>query len=169
MTGVIRILGVDPGSRITGYGVIEHGSGGTRALAWGDIRSGEGELPQRLRSIFEQLTVIVAEHAPQEVAVERVFVNKSVDSALKLGQARGAALCAVFGGGAEVFEYAPRQIKQAVVGSGAADKRQVQHMMQVLLKMDCAPAADAADALAVALCHAHMRGVPVQLRTGRRR
>ena len=165
----IRILGVDPGSRITGFGVIEHGPRGSRAVAWGDIRT-EGEaLPERLRSLFDQLSAVVHEHAPQEVAVERVFVHKSVDSALKLGQARGAALCAVFGAGAAIFEYAPREIKQAVVGHGGAEKRQVQHMIQVLLSMSELPRSDAADALAVALCHAHRRGAPLVLRTGRRR
>ena len=169
MSDTVRILGVDPGSRVTGYGIIEHDRGGTRALAWGDIRSVGEELPERLRSIFDQLSVVVNEYAPAEVAVERVFVHKSVDSALKLGQARGAALCAVFRGGAPVFEYAPRQIKQSVVGSGAADKRQVQHMMQVLLRLAVLPPADAADALAVAVCHAHMRSAPLAMRVGRRR
>jgi crossover junction endodeoxyribonuclease RuvC len=165
----IRILGVDPGSRITGFGVIEHSPRGSRAVAWGDIRA-EGEaLPERLRSLFDQLSEVVRAHAPQEVAVERVFVHKSVDSALKLGQARGAALCAVFSAGAPVFEYAPREIKQAVVGHGGAEKRQVQHMIQVLLAMQELPRSDAADALAIALCHAHRRSVPALLRTGRRR
>lgn len=169
MAAPLRILGVDPGSRVTGFGIIEHGADGSRAVAWGDIRTEGDELPARLRSLFEQLSEVVREHAPDEVAVERVFVHRSVDSALKLGQARGAALCAVFSGGGTIHEYAPRQIKQAVVGTGAADKQQVAHMMKILLRLPEAPRADAADALAVALCHAHMRSSPVPVSTRRRR
>ncbi len=169
MSKPLRILGVDPGSRVTGYGIIEHGPAGSRALAWGEIRSVGEEMPAKLRSIFEQLSDVVREHTPAEIAVERVFVHKSVDSALKLGQARGAALCAVFGGGAAVFEYAPRQIKQTVVGTGAADKHQVAHMMKILLGLPETPRPDAADALAVALCHAHMRAAPALLSAGRGR
>jgi crossover junction endodeoxyribonuclease RuvC len=110
----------------------------------------------RLRLIFEGLQKLFFEHAPAEVAVERVFVSRNVDSALKLGQARGAALCAV-PSGTPVFEYAPRAIKLAVVGSGAAEKFQVAHMIRILLSLAVRPGADAADALAVAVCHAHAR------------
>jgi len=110
----------------------------------------------RLRLIFEGLRALLAEHGPAEVAVERVFVSRNVDSALKLGQARGAALCAI-PEGVPVFEYAPRAIKLAVVGSGAAEKFQVAHMIRTLLGLGESPGADAADALAVAVCHAHTR------------
>jgi len=110
----------------------------------------------RLRMIFEGLAALFGEHAPGEVAVERVFVSRNVDSALKLGQARGAALCAV-PGGVPVFEYAPRAIKLALVGSGSAEKFQVAHMVRVLLDVPGPLSADAADALAVAVCHAHAR------------
>jgi len=113
-------------------------------------------LPERLRVIFESLRELICAHGPGEVAIERVFVNRNVDSALKLGQARGAALCAV-PKGLPVFEYAPRAIKLALVGSGAADKIQVAHMIRALLGLEGRISPDAADALAVAVCHAHSR------------
>ena len=154
----LRILGVDPGSRRTGYGVIER-----RGADWVHVAHGcvtvaavEQSLPERLRVIFETLRELIATHGPAEVAIERVFVNRNVDSALKLGQARGAALCAV-PKGLPVFEYAPRAIKLALVGSGAAEKVQVAHMIRTLLALEGRIAADAADALAVAVCHAHTR------------
>lgn len=119
--------------------------------------TGAGEsLPERLRVIFESLHQLIITHGPGEVAIERVFVNRNVDSALKLGQARGAALCAV-PKGLPVFEYAPRAIKLALVGSGAAEKVQVAHMIRTLLRLQGHITADAADALAVAVCHAHSR------------
>jgi crossover junction endodeoxyribonuclease RuvC len=118
--------------------------------------AGAAALPERLRVIFESLRELIAAHGPGEVAIERVFVNRNVDSALKLGQARGAALCAV-PQGLPVFEYAPRAIKLALVGSGAAEKAQVAHMIRTLLGLQGRIAADAADALAVAVCHAHSR------------
>jgi crossover junction endodeoxyribonuclease RuvC len=153
----LRVLGLDPGSRITGFGLIEWRDGQWRHLAHGCIAvPGAEDLAVRVRRIFEQLTELIARHEPAEVAVERVFVNRNVDSALKLGQARGAALCAV-PHGVTVFEYAPRAIKVALVGSGAAEKRQVAHMVRALLSLEERLAADAADALAVALCHAHSR------------
>ena len=120
------------------------------------LAAGERSLPERLRVIFESLRELIATHAPEEVAIERVFVNRNVDSALKLGQARGAALCAV-PKGLPVFEYAPRAIKLAVVGSGAAEKVQVAHMIRTLLGLQGRIAPDASDALAVAVCHAHTR------------
>jgi crossover junction endodeoxyribonuclease RuvC len=153
----LRILGLDPGSRITGYGLIECRSG-----QWGHVAHGciavppGGAIAARLRWIFERLSELVALHRPAEVAVERVFVNRNVDSALKLGQARGAALCALPHELA-VFEYAPRAVKLALVGSGAAEKPQVAHMVRTVLGLEGRLAADAADALAVALCHAHSR------------
>jgi len=153
----LRVLGLDPGSRTTGYGVIEYQSGQWRHVAHGCIAVPPGDaLAARLRSIFDRLTELVALHRPAEVAVERVFVNRNVDSALKLGQARGAALCAV-AHELTVFEYAPRAVKLALVGSGAAEKPQVAHMVRTVLGLEERLAADAADALAVALCHAHSR------------
>ncbi len=154
----VRILGLDPGSRRTGYGVIER-----RGTDWVHVVHGcvtvtgvDQPLAERLRVIFESLRDVIAMHSPGEVAVERVFVNRNVDSALKLGQARGAALCAV-PKGLPVYEYAPRAIKLALVGSGAAEKVQVAHMIRVLLGLEGRIALDASDALAVAICHAHTR------------
>jgi crossover junction endodeoxyribonuclease RuvC len=158
VSGVVRILGIDPGSQRTGWGVLDHGTRGTVLVAHGCIRAEGEDLPARLRSIFEQLSAVVAEYRADEVCIERVFIHRNVDSALKLGQARGAALCATFGAAGGTFEYAPRQIKLAVVGYGGAAKEQIQHMVRMLLKLDAPLQADAADALAVALCHAHMRG-----------
>jgi crossover junction endodeoxyribonuclease RuvC len=153
----LRVLGLDPGSRRTGFGVVESRGGQCLHIAHGCIVvPPAATLAARLRLIFERLSELVARHRPDEVAIERVFVNRNVDSALKLGQARGAALCAVPHGLA-VFEYAPRAIKLALVGSGAAEKRQVAHMVRALLALEGRLAADAADALAVALCHAHSR------------
>lgn len=126
-------------------------------MASGVIRTGGGELVSRLRSIYREVAALVAQYQPQEVAVERVFVHRNPDSALKLGQARGAAICAAAVDGADVFEYAPRAIKLAVVGTGAADKAQVQFMIRSLLVLAELPAADAADALAVGLCHGQSR------------
>ena len=152
----VRILGVDPGSRRTGFGVIEcHGSDYVH-VAHGCLNVGGAVMTERLRLIFDGLQALIDEHQPAEVAVERVFVNRNVESALKLGQARGAALCAV-PRGLPVFEYAPRAIKLAVVGSGAAEKSQVSHMITTLLRLSGRIGPDASDALAVAVCHAHSR------------
>lgn len=163
----IRILGVDPGSRITGYGVIEVEGPRQRWLAHGHIRCGEGPLPQRLLQIFSELTALIREYAPAEAAVESVFVNRNVNSAIVLGQARGAAICALAGAGLTLAEYAPAQVKAAIVGQGRAEKAQVQHMVKALLKLREAPPADAADALAVALCHAQLRAAPAVRGSGR--
>jgi len=157
----VRILGLDPGSRRTGYGVVDWRAGDTAHVAHGCIVAAAPERPargaiERLRAIFEAVDALIASYRPTEVAVERVFVNRNVDSALKLGQARGAALSAV-PRGTPVFEYAPRAIKMAVVGFGGADKRQVSYMMRGLLALDGTLTADAADALAIAICHAHSR------------
>ena len=152
----VRILGLDPGSRRTGFGVIECRGSELRPVAHGCLNLGAAAPAVRLRLIFEGLRALFHEHSPGEVAVERVFVSHNADSALKLGQARGAALCAV-PEGIPVFEYAPRAIKLALVGSGAAEKFQVAHMVRALLTLSDRPGADAADALAVAVCHAHTR------------
>jgi crossover junction endodeoxyribonuclease RuvC len=149
------ILGIDPGSRKTGFGIINYHSGKSEYITSGIIRLPAGELPGRLKIIFESITELVGLHCPQQLAVEQVFMARSAGSALKLGQARGAAITACVAQDMEVFEYSARQIKQSVVGTGAAEKEQVQHMVKVLLKLPAVPAEDAADALAAALCHAH--------------
>jgi crossover junction endodeoxyribonuclease RuvC len=151
------ILGVDPGSRVTGFGLIRADGARLQYLGSGCIRLADEELPGRLKRIFECLTEIIEEHRPTEFAIEQVFLARSADSALKLGQARGAAIVAAVRLGLPVYEYSARRIKQSVVGTGAAEKEQVQHMVKTLLKLPAAPQADAADALAAALCHAHTR------------
>lgn len=152
-----RILGIDPGSRVTGFGVLDFESGRPTYVASGTISSIEGDFPVRLRQIYSSVGEIVGRYRPGIVAIESVFMHKNAGSALKLGQARAAALCASFTYDVEVFEYAPREIKQAVVGTGSAGKEQVQHMVVSLLELESMPAVDAADALAVALCHGHQR------------
>jgi crossover junction endodeoxyribonuclease RuvC len=157
----VRILGIDPGSRLTGYGVIECDGSRQRWLAHGRIRCDDGgPLPERLLRIFSELEQLIREYRPREAAVESVFVNRNAASAIVLGQARGAAICALAGAGLSLAEYAPAQVKSAIVGSGRAEKVQVQHMVRALLHLQQAPPADAADALAVALCHAQLRGAP---------
>lgn len=151
----MRILGIDPGSRATGFGFIEVQKGKTRCIAHGVIRTGEGEFPDRLGVIFSGVRDLLRLHQPDQVAVESVFVSRNPASALKLGQARGAAISAVISEGLKVAEYSPRSVKQALVGRGAADKNQVQHMVCVLLQLREQLQEDAADALAVALCHLH--------------
>ncbi len=159
----IRILGIDPGSRLTGYGFIDVRGGQTVLVDCGTIRTA-GDHSSRLRQIFGEVAELVAQYQPVEIAIERVFVHRNPDSALKLGQARAAALCATFQAELPIFEYATRHIKKAVVGSGGADKTQVQHMVKMLLAMNDEPQADAADALAVALCHSHERNTHALLR-----
>ncbi len=148
-----RILGIDPGSRITGFGIIDFDNRQARYVAAGCIRTGEGELPNRLGVIVRSIYELIDQYHPDDMAIERVFLNKNVDSALKLGQARGAAIAAVVMHDIPVYEYSATQIKQATVGRGLADKAQVQHMIKVLLQLTESPQADAADALACALCH----------------
>jgi crossover junction endodeoxyribonuclease RuvC len=149
----MRVLGIDPGSVITGFGVIEVSRSATICVAYGAIRVSGDSLPARLGCIFREVSELVAGHRPEIMAVERVFVHRNVDAALKLGQARGAAICAGVAQGLAVAEYAPREIKQAVVGTGGAAKEQVQHMVARLLRLERALGADEADALAVAICH----------------
>ena len=168
MTDKRRILGIDPGSRLTGFGVLDFQGDTPTYVTSGTIKSLEGAFADRLRQIFESVGGIVAEYKPDIVAIESVFMHKNAGSALKLGHARSAALCATFDYEVEVFEYAPREIKQAVVGTGAATKEQVQHMVVSILKLDGAPAPDASDALAAALCHGNQRRVHARLGTGNR-
>jgi crossover junction endodeoxyribonuclease RuvC len=152
-----RVLGLDPGSRCTGFGLIECGAGGERHVASGCIDVTGTEMVGRLQRIYAAIHALVSEHRPDVIAIERVFIHRNPDSALKLGQARGVALCAAATLGASVHEYAPRAIKLAVTGFGGAAKSQVALMVCTLLKLTSTPRADAADALAVALCHAQTR------------
>jgi crossover junction endodeoxyribonuclease RuvC len=151
----LRILGIDPGLRVTGFGVIELTGQQLVYVASGCIRSGEGELPQRLKVLLEGLQEVIAAYKPQCVAIEQVFVNINPQSTLLLGQARGAAICAAVASALPVAEYTALQVKQAVVGAGKAKKEQVQAMVRRLLKLPGDPSPDAADALACAICHAH--------------
>lgn len=168
MTDKRRILGIDPGSRLTGFGVLDFQGDTPTYVTSGTIRSMEGAFADRLRQIFESVSDIMVEYRPDIVAIESVFMHKNAGSALKLGHARSAALCATFQHNIEVFEYAPREIKQAVVGTGAATKEQVQHMVVSILQLDGTPAPDASDALAAAMCHGNQRRVHDQLGTGNR-
>lgn len=153
---IIRILGIDPGLRVTGFGVLEKSGQKLTYITSGCIRTdNEGELPDRIRTILEGLSQIITEMKPQQVAVEKVFVNVNPQSTLLLGQARGAAICAAVLGALPVAEYTALQVKQSVVGNGHARKEQVQEMVRRLLGLPGEPSADAADALACAICHAH--------------
>jgi crossover junction endodeoxyribonuclease RuvC len=151
----LRILGIDPGLRATGFGLIEKDGQRLAYLSSGVIRTPDGALPARLGSIFGHVAEVVGEFLPSEAAVEKVFVNVNPQSTLLLGQARGAAICALVKAGLPVAEYTALQVKQAVVGNGHADKDQVVHMVCRLLNLPAAPNKDAADALACAICHAH--------------
>ena len=151
----MRILGIDPGSRITGFGVIDIEGSRTRYVTSGCVKVVSEALPERLQEIFAGIAEVVQDYRPDHMAIERVFMARNADSALKLGQARGAAICAATSSALIVSEYSPREIKQAVVGKGGATKEQVQHMVCILLSLNSPPQADAADALAVALCHGH--------------
>lgn len=151
------ILGIDPGSRITGFGIINSVGGRNEYVASGCIRIKGDELPERLKQVYAGVDEVIERYCPQEMAIEQVFMAKNADSALKLGQARGVAIVAGANHDLPVHEYAARKVKQAVVGNGGADKSQVQHMVMNILKLPGLPQADAADALAIALCHAHTR------------
>ncbi|MCG8061708.1 MAG: crossover junction endodeoxyribonuclease RuvC [Candidatus Thiodiazotropha endolucinida] len=152
---MLRIIGIDPGSRMTGYGLIDTDGVHSVYLSHGVIKLSGKPLPPRLGEIFATISGLIQEHQPDVMAIEQVFVAKNPSSALKLGQARGAAICAAVYRGLSVAEYTPTRIKQAVVGTGRADKAQIQHMVQMILGLRQKPQADAADALAVALSHAH--------------
>jgi crossover junction endodeoxyribonuclease RuvC len=158
-TQSVRIMGIDPGSQRTGVGIIDIDAvGRTQHVFHTAVVLLDNEtFPLRLKQIFDDLRQIIAEHRPDEVAIERVFMARNADSALKLGQARGAAICAAVNQGLSVAEYSAKEIKQSVVGGGGAEKRQVQHMVGILLNISTKLQADAADALAIALTHAHTR------------
>ncbi|MGI9221993.1 MAG: crossover junction endodeoxyribonuclease RuvC [Woeseiaceae bacterium] len=163
MTSRNRILGIDPGSRLTGFGVLDFAGDTPSYVTCGTVKSQNGSFPDRLKQIFDSVSEIVTEFQPDIVAIETVFMARNAGSALKLGQARSAALCATFAGDVEVFEYAPREIKQAVVGTGSASKEQVQHMVVSMLQLSATPTSDAADALAAAICHGHQRALQARL------
>lgn len=158
------ILGVDPGSRKTGFGIINAVGDRHEYITSGVIRLPTDEnLPRRIQTLCQSLTELIQQYCPQQVAVEEVFMAKNAGSALKLGQARGAAIAACVAQDVEVAEYTARQIKQAVVGTGAASKTQVQHMVKTLLRLPALPQEDAADGLAAAICHAHTRAGLIHL------
>lgn len=163
-----RILGIDPGSRLTGFGILDFAGDRPAYVASGTIRTPDGSFPQRLKSIFLSVRDVVDEYRPGSIVIESVFMARNAGSALKLGHARSAALCASFAYDIDVFEYAPREIKLAVVGTGSASKDQVQHMVAALLQLDKVPSADAADALAAAICHGHQRRLRSRLVAGSR-
>jgi crossover junction endodeoxyribonuclease RuvC len=151
------ILGIDPGSRLTGYGIINSVGNKLEYVCCGSIKLPAVEHPERLKLIFDNIGMLIEQHMPQECAIEEVFLGKSVSSALKLGQARGAAIVACMHHGLAVAEYSPRKVKQAIVGNGGAGKEQVQHMVKILLGVSGEVQADAADALAIAICHANTK------------
>jgi crossover junction endodeoxyribonuclease RuvC len=154
----MRVLGIDCGTEFTGYGVVELGADGVLlCLTWGAVRLSRSEpMSARLSTIFDRLEAIIQEHHPDNVAIEDVFYALNVKSALKLGQVRGVAMLAASAAGLQVAEYAPLSIKSAVVGYGRAEKQQVQHMVTRLLNLEEIPEPeDAADTLAIAICHLH--------------
>ena len=160
---MIRILGIDPGSRITGYGIVDTDGHRTVYVTSGCVRIADDNVGEKLKTIFDAITELVHDTNPHELAIEKIFMHRNADSALKLGQARGAAICAATQHSIPVSEYTPTQIKQSVVGKGNAAKTQVQHMVRVLLNLPGFPQADAADALAAALCHANTRNTLAQM------
>ena len=158
------ILGIDPGSRITGFGLIDNQVNRIGYLASGSIRVSGDSLPQRLGCIFAEIEQVIVRYRPEHMSIENVFMARNADSALKLGQARGAAICAAHQAGLEIAEYAAREVKQSIVGNGAASKEQVQHMVKRLLGIQQELQADEADGLAIAICHAQFYAT--RLKTG---
>jgi len=164
--GLIRVLGIDPGSVITGYGIIESDGARSFHLAHGHVRVKGDNFAEKLGHIHAELSEVIMQWRPQEVAVEQVFMSNNAMSALKLGQARGAAITAAVSRQLSVAEYAPRLVKKVVTGSGSADKHQVQTMVKAMLQIASTLQADAADGLAIAICHAHSRGANVKALEG---
>ena len=163
MTDVVRILGIDPGSQVTGFGIVDADLHHSILVTSGCIRVADQPFSDRLRDIFKAVQELTHTYAPDEIAIERVFMARNPDSALKLGHARAAAMCATFSQATPIYEYAPRDIKKSVVGTGSATKMQVQHMVKVLLTVTGDVQSDAADALAAALCHANRRQLDKRL------
>ena len=156
----MKIFGIDPGSRVTGYGVIESNGNQSKFIDSGVIKTNERIFPERLRIIYKEIQNLVVHHQPDVVSIENVFMHKNADSALKLGQAKAAAICGTFKINVSVFEYAAREVKQAVVGTGAAEKEQVQQMVRIILGIKNKELKlDESDALAIAICHAHSYSV----------
>ena len=153
MTEQRLVLGIDPGSRRTGYGLLAVRDRSVEYLASGCIKAEIGDMPQRLGIIYRGVSELIDQFNPTELAIEEVFLAKNASSALKLGQARGVAIAAAVAGELPVHEYAAKRVKQSLVGTGRGSKEQVAHMVRILLKLPGAPQADAADALAIALCH----------------
>jgi crossover junction endodeoxyribonuclease RuvC len=160
----VIILGIDPGSRTTGYGLVDNQTDRIRYIDSGHIKINGDSLPERLGYIFSAVEEIVETFKPEQMSIETVFMSRNADSALKLGQARGAAICAGYRGGLKIAEYSPREIKLAIVGTGAASKDQVQHMVIRLLGLTNKLQSDESDGLAIAICHAQY--VSTQLKTG---
>jgi crossover junction endodeoxyribonuclease RuvC len=156
---VTTIIGIDPGSRLTGYGIVEVAPGAVSYLASGCIRTPDGPFPERLAEIYRGVSELIDQHCPQAMAIEDVFLAKNPDSALKLGQARGVAIAAGVAFGLPIHEYAAKTVKLGLVGNGRATKSQVQHMVRVILSLPGEPQADAADALAIAICHVNTLGL----------
>ncbi len=155
------ILGIDPGSRVTGYGIIKENNRKLEYIDSGCIRTAEGELSQRLLEIFNGICHLMEKFSPNEVAIEEVFMHENPSSALKLGHARGVAMVACASHRVKVCEYSAREVKLSLVGYGAAQKEQVKHMVVSLLMLNSSPQSDAADALGIAICHSHMRNSPL--------
>ena len=170
MNTLTRIIGIDPGSRTTGYGIIDTDGYRHKYVCSGYIRLEGEEFHHRLGMVFNEVGLIIKQWKPVTMGIEKVFVSKNIDSALKLAQARSAIICAGVGAQLDLGEYSPRTIKKAVVGTGAANKRQMQQMMQRLLKLENTLQEDEADALAIAMCHAnHMNVKTLNIATGVRR
>jgi len=167
MSQSLRILGIDPGSRITGFGLVDFDDRQLHYVDCGCIRTRGDDLASRLGQIHDAVRELVSRHRPREVAIEKVFVARNPGSALKLGQARGAAIVAATDSATPLFEYSPNEIKQAITGRGHAEKQQIQHMVKILLGLTRAPASDAADALAVAICHGNVRETKARLAKAR--
>ncbi len=160
----MRVLGIDPGSRNTGLGVVESTHGEIRPVAYHCIRMGSEPLPGRLGRIYLGVQDMIRQYQPDLVAVEQVFISNNAKSALILGQARGSAVCSAVNAGLEVFEYSALQVKRALIGSGNAKKEQVQYMVRILLSLTQTPGVDEADALACAICHIHTARIQDKLR-----
>ncbi|MBT8145368.1 MAG: crossover junction endodeoxyribonuclease RuvC [Gammaproteobacteria bacterium] len=162
------ILGIDPGSRITGYGLINATGNKLEYVACGAVKTVGDSLPERLQQIFEGLNAVIEQHCPQQAAIEEVFMGRNAAAALKLGQARGSAIIACLQHGLPLEEYSARKVKQAIVGRGGAEKHQVQHMVKALLGISDNLQEDAADALAVAICHANTQAGLIRMAGARR-
>ena len=165
----VRILGIDPGSQKTGYGIIDFEKNNSTHVDSGCIYVKGDTFVDRLGYIFQQVGEIIVEYQPAELSIEKAFVNKNIDSAMKLSQARAAAICAAVNASLKVAEYTPKAVKSAVVGTGNASKEQVQHMMSMILKLEKGLQEDQADALGIALCHAHNRDLAGKIAAPSRR